>query len=122
MGTQLGRPLENFSASLKASRHISLDRVAAARAKFTGTFAEAITDWRLFSQPSRPQQQNRRIEETLIRAAIAEILAIRLEAAYAPILTTLARIEHRVGVLADLKREPWAPASHPVNDGRTPCG
>ncbi len=99
-------------------RAYHLDRVAAPRVKFMRDFAEAITDWRLMSGPPLRNDQRGRLERELIRAAVAEILEIRLTAAYAPILTTLERIERRVGILADLRREPWAPAAHPVN--RTP--
>lgn len=89
--------------------------IGSARDRLRPIVAETLTDWRLTAIPSRTHPFTVTVEQALIRAAIAEILAIRLEGAYAPILNRLERIKQRVGILADLRREPWAPASHPVN-------
>lgn len=83
-----------------------------AREKWQQHVAAALTDWRLFSIGPRP---NIRYEEQLIRSAISEILAIRLEAAYIPIFATLEKIEGKIGVLASLRPEPWASPNHEVN-------
>lgn len=73
---------------------------------------EACAGFRLDCVGSRPRIQ---YEQALIRAAVSEVLSLRLQAAYAPIFGTLQKIERKVGVLASLRREPWAPATHPVN-------
>ena len=83
-----------------------------AREKWQQHVATALTDWRLFSIGPRP---NIRYEEQLIRSGISEILAIRLEEAYAPIFRILQRIEGKVGTLANLRAEPWAGPNHQVN-------
>lgn len=89
--------------------------IGAARDKLRHQVVAALTDWRLTAIPSRYHPIVEGSQREIIRSGVAEILAIRLEAAYAPILITLERIERRIGVLADIRREPWAPASHPVN-------
>ena len=43
------------------------------------------------------------------------MIRLRLRIAYAPLFQGLERIQRRVGILADLKREPWAAPGHPVN-------
>lgn len=83
-----------------------------AREKWQHHVAAALTDWRLFAIGPRPRIE---YETALIRSAIAEILSIRLQAAYAPIFGALQKIERKVGALADIRAEPWAPATHEVN-------
>ena len=83
-----------------------------ARDKWQESVASALTDWRLFAIGPRPRIE---YEQALIRSAIAEILSLRLQAAYAPIFGTLQKIERKVGTLADLRAEPWASANHEVN-------
>lgn len=83
-----------------------------ARDKWQQHVATALTDWRMFSIGPRP---NIRYEQQLIRSAIAEVLSLRLQAAYAPIFGTLQKIERKVGVLADLRAEPWAGPNHKAN-------
>jgi hypothetical protein len=83
-----------------------------ARDKWQEHVATALTDWRLFSIGPRPRIE---YERALIRSAIAEVLSIRLEAAYDPIFRTLQKIEGKIGVLASLRTEPWAAPNHPVN-------
>ena len=82
-----------------------------AREKFRFEVAEALTGWRLGIIPPRPNGA----EVMIFREAMADIIRFRLRIAYMPLLQGLERIERRVGVLADLKREPWAPPSHEVN-------
>lgn len=86
--------------------------IGTARDRWRPFVGEACTDLRLCCIIPRP-----RIEygEALVRATIAEVLSMRLRIAYTPLLAGLATIERKVGVLADLRAEPWAPASHPVN-------
>lgn len=83
-----------------------------ARDQWRQHVAQALTDWRLFAIGPRP---NINYEQEMIRSAIAEILSLRLQVAYAPIFGTLQKIEGKIGVLADLRAEPWAPATHKVN-------
>lgn len=83
-----------------------------ARDKWQQHVAAALTDWRMFAIGPRP---NIRYEEQLVRSAIGEILAMRLEEAYAPIFRTLQRIEGKIGILANLRAEPWAGPNHQVN-------
>lgn len=91
---------------------VGLVTIGAARDNWRKTVSEAFADLRLNSIAPRPRLQ---YEEALLRAAISEILSIRLCAAYNPILAGLERIERKIGALADIRREPWAPALHEVN-------
>lgn len=86
--------------------------IGMARYNWSRFVAEANSDLRLRCIGNRAPI---RYERAIIRAGIAEILTLRLEAAYAPIFETLQKIERKVGALADLRREPWASPNHPVN-------
>lgn len=86
--------------------------IGSARERWRAIVAEACTDLRLHCIGHRARIQ---YEEALIRAAIAEVLSLRLRIAYTPLLSGLATIERKVSVLADMRAEPWASASHPIN-------
>lgn len=81
-------------------------RLRAPGVVFRAVVAETLTQWRLGSA-SRPVDFSG-AEETF-RAGVAEILAIRLEAAYRPLFQGLRRIEDRVAVLASVREDPYAP-------------
>lgn len=74
--------------------------IGAARDRWRAIVAEACTDLRLHCIGQRPRIQ---YEEALIRAAIAEVLSLRLRIAYMPLLSGLATIERKITVLADLR-------------------
>lgn len=80
--------------------------VGQARDKFRSAVAETLTGWRLGCIPPRPGTGP---ETEIARAAIAEILALRLQIAYIPLFQGLARIEARVKVICDLREDPYAP-------------
>lgn len=77
-----------------------------ARDKFREHVAEALTNWRL---GCKLHYGDWGPERAVICAGIGEIAILRLAVAYVPLLQGLARIEARVGILADLKSEPYAP-------------
>lgn len=84
-----------------------------ARDEWAKHVTEACTDFRLNCIQQRPKLQ---YQDALIRAAVSEVAALRIEKALMPLLFgPLMRIEKLVGVLADLRREPWASPTHPVN-------
>ncbi len=74
-----------------------------ARDKYRADVAEALTNWRLGTVPLR------RVPEHIAQDAIREIIRLRLWIAYMPLLQTLTRIEKRLGVLCDLRADPYAP-------------
>ena len=76
-----------------------------AREKFRTEVAEALTNWRLGCIIPRPTGA----EEVIFREAMADIIRLRLRIAYMPIFQTLERIQHRVGILANLREDPYAP-------------
>ncbi len=76
-----------------------------AREKFRREVAEALTDWRLGCVPARPNGA----EVLIFREAMADIIKFRLRIAYMPLFQTLERIQGRVGILAGLRAEPYAP-------------
>jgi hypothetical protein len=82
-----------------------------AREQFRQEVAEALTDWRLGCIPPR---SNGSIA-AIYYEGVSDIIRLRLRLAYMPLFQALERIERRVGILADLKREPWAPPMHEVN-------
>jgi hypothetical protein len=73
--------------------------------KYRGHVAAALTDWRLFSVPSRPTG----VEAELFRAGIAEILGLRLRIAYMPIFATLERMQKQLDLAFDPRRDPYGP-------------
>jgi hypothetical protein len=83
-----------------------MDRRLTARDRWGLTVTEALTGFRLDCVGNRLRIS---YEQQLIRSAIAEVLVIRLEAAYAPIFRTLKIIESRVAGLATLRADPYAP-------------
>jgi|HubBroStandDraft_1064217.scaffolds.fasta_scaffold08818_11 hypothetical protein len=80
--------------------------MTSAREYYMKEVGSALTDWRLGCIALR---QDRWREQALYRDGLAEIIALRLRIAYMPIFQTLARIEARVTILADLREEPYAP-------------
>lgn len=72
---------------------------------------EALTDWRLGTIPARPDGA----AMAIYHEAIADLVRMRLTIAYMPLLQALERIERRVGVLAELRRELWVQRGHEVN-------
>lgn len=85
--------------------------IGTARANWRKIVAEACADWRLGCIPPRSNGH----EAAIFHEGIADIARLRLWIAYMPLLQAVERIQHRAGVLANLRREPWAPADHPVN-------
>jgi hypothetical protein len=81
------------------------------REKFTRDFAEVLTDWRLGIIPPRPNGAM----TAIFHEGIADLIRLRLYIAYMPLFQGLERIERRVVILAELKREPWAHPNHAVN-------
>lgn len=77
-----------------------------AREKFREAVAETLTDWRL---GRASQRANFSGAEQILAAGIGEIAMLRLTLVFVPLLQSLARIEARAGILADLKPEPYAP-------------
>jgi hypothetical protein len=88
-----------------------LHRLRSPAARFRSNVAEALVDWRMirhrFDRFKIPEV------EILFQAGVAEILALRLEAAHAPIFRTLDRIDRRliqVQILAGpTHHDPFAP-------------
>lgn len=58
-------------------------------------------------------------ERAVFMEGVKDIIRMRLRIAYMPLFQGLERIERRCGILADLRREPWAAATHPVNEMAT---
>ncbi len=81
------------------------------REKFRAETVEVLTDWRLGCIPGRPNGA----AAAIYHEGIADLARLRLTIAYMPLFQGLERIAARVGVLADLKREPWAQRGHEVN-------
>lgn len=77
-----------------------------ARDRWRKTVAEALTDWRVGCIPPRPDSS---FERAIVIAGIAEILRMRLEIAYTPLLQGMQRIENRVDILANIRENPYAP-------------
>lgn len=73
--------------------------------KYRGHVAEALTDWRLFSVPSRPTG----VEAELCRAGVAEIISLRLRIAYMPIFATLERMQKQLALAFDPRVDPYGP-------------
>lgn len=90
------------------------ERRTARRERFQREFAETLATWRLGCIPHRTNGA----AEYIFREGMADIIRLRLRIAYSPLLQVLERIEKQVGVLADLRREPWAQAGHEVNAPR----
>lgn len=76
------------------------------RDKFRETAAEALTDWRLGCIPPQPDSS---FERAIFIAGLAEILRLRFQIAYLPLLQGLQRIEDRVNILTTIRAEPYAP-------------
>lgn len=77
-----------------------------ARDEYRRVIAEALTDWRLGCLPPQPDSS---FERAIVIAGLAEILRLRLEIAYMPLLQGLKRIENRIGILANIRENPYAP-------------
>ena len=85
-----------------------------ARDKFRLEVAEALTNWRLGIIPPRPTGA----EVAIFRECMLDIIRYRLRIAYMPIFQTLERIQHRVGILANLREDPYAPPPKNENPPR----
>lgn len=80
---------------------------------------DALQDWRLLSRHRRIMTA----EAELFRSGLAEIITLRIEQQIAsPILRPLRRVEWQAKMLTELRREPWAPSTHPVNLDVQVCG
>lgn len=77
-----------------------------ARDDFRKITAEVLTDWRLGCIPPRPDSS---FERAIFIAGLAEILRLRLQIAYLPLLQGLQRIEDRVAILTTIREDPYAP-------------
>ncbi len=77
-----------------------------AKSDFLKLAAEARADWLIGCVPPRPGSG---FERAVFIAGLGEILALRLQAAYMPLLQGLQRIEDRVNVLATIREDPYAP-------------
>jgi hypothetical protein len=82
-----------------------------ARDRFRAEVVEALADWRIGCIPGRPDGA----AAVIYHEGIADLARLRLMVAYMPLFQGLERIAARVGVLADLRREPWAQRGHEVN-------
>lgn len=91
------------------------DRLRAPQIRFRMALAETLTDWRL-GQASRPVDFFGADE--VVRSGIAEVLAVRLTAAYNPIFKTLQRIENQLAILTSVRDDPYAPP--PKRQGALP--
>lgn len=76
------------------------------RDEYRKDVAEALADWRLGCIPPRPDSS---FERAIIIAGLAEILRMRLEITYKPLLQGLQRIENRINILANIRENPYAP-------------
>jgi hypothetical protein len=76
-----------------------------AREKFRREVAEALTGWRMGCIAPRTNGA----EVLIFREAMADIIKFRLRIAYMPLFQGLERIQDRVGILASLRAEPYAP-------------
>ena len=81
------------------------------REQFRADAAETLRDWRLGIIPGRPDGA----AAAVFHEGIADLARLRLMVAYMPLFQGLERIAARVGVLADLRREPWVQRGHEVN-------
>lgn len=81
---------------------------AAAAAESWGEFTQNFVEHTLTIRMNNPTV-------TIFREGMADIIRLRLRLAYMPLFQGLERIEKRCGILADLRREPWAHSKHPVN-------
>lgn len=79
--------------------------------RFRAAAVEAHADWRLHCIPLRWNGA----AVMIFREGVADIIRLRLRIAYMPLFEGLERIEKRAGVLADLRREPWASPTHRAN-------
>lgn len=79
--------------------------------RFRAAAADTHRDWRLNCMPPRWGD----LAVMLLREGVADIVRLRLQLAYMPLFEGLERIEKRAGVLASLRREPWAHPSHAAN-------
>ena len=77
-----------------------------ARDEFRKAVSEALTGWRIGCIPPRPDSS---FERAIFIAGLAEILRLRLQIAYTPLLQGLQRIEDRVDILATMREDPYAP-------------
>lgn len=77
-----------------------------ARDKYRELTAMALTDLRNCT-PKWPVMPP--ATDEIARSLLSELLALRLEQAYAPIFATLGRIEGQIAILANSGRDRWAP-------------
>ncbi len=100
--------LQHFmDRELRAQR----EKYSTRASRFRAAAAEAHADWRLGCIPPRWGDA----AVMIFRECMTDIIRMRLWIAYMPLLQGLERIERRFGVLAELKREPWASPGHRAN-------
>ncbi len=87
------------------------ERYSTRAERFRAAAVETHADWRLHCTP--PRWTDSAI--MIFREGMADIIKLRLRIAYMPLFQGLERIQHRCGILADLRREPWASPTHRAN-------
>lgn len=100
--------LQNF---IECELKLQQERYRTRADRFRAAAVEAHADWRLHCLPLRWNDA----AVMIFREGMADLIRLRLWIAYMPLLQGLERIEKRCGILADLRREPWAAAAHQVN-------
>jgi hypothetical protein len=106
--TDLQDALRDFAAAELA---LQQEKYQTRATRFRIAAAEAHATWRIGCIP--PRWGNSVI--FIFREGICDIVRMRLCIAFMPLFQGLERIERRFGIIADLKREPWASPEHPVN-------
>lgn len=76
--------------------------------RFRAAAAETHATWRLACVGMRRSNYP---EQEIFRAGMAEILTLRLIAAYNPLFKSLQRIENQLAILAAVREDPYAPPS-----------
>ena len=74
--------------------------------RFRAAVAETLTDWRLGRASQRIDFSG---AGDVFRAGMAEIIELRLRAAYAPLFKSLQRVENTLAVFAAIRDDPYAP-------------
>lgn len=118
----MSTPEADFPVDHIRAHHIAKVRAPAAR--FRREFAESLTDWRLGAGLSTRTDWQR--EEAVFRDGLAEIVRLRLTAAYAPLFAGIRAIDRLFAGVADLAaptdRDFWAPKRQRPPEGVIPEG